>query len=300
MNAITSSLDGIALPLPEILSKHLPTALSWLDMLRHDAQGWYSLLGGFAALLLLVLLAFVSFVRRRRQRRLQAGRQAMAEAMTQASAAAVQASPGTVSADPVQAPVVLPIKQAISSIYSVMPVAADSYDAAIVRAEPVPPARQPLLAEPGMATAVHVAAPPGATPAMPAHVASDTHTATVASAFSSTTETPTVSVSAEEPSSFQVQLQSQQRLLRELQQQIKIQSSALLIQGQRLLAVESALEQVDQRQQRFEEERNRLENYDEAIALAASGIDSDSLRQRFNLSPSEAELITLLHGKRSS
>lgn len=233
-------------------------------------------------------------------------------------------SPNTAASDGITQ-----IKQAISSIYSVMPVSADAYDAALAwRPAPAEPTVSPeVIASPEPSAAaepstrvevlsfsmpvvesvpeliqvpvpVQAAAQVVASPVTFAAPAPEPARVFAEPALLGTASAPTAQA-AVTLEHVMASLQTQTRLIQNLQQQLKVQSSALLLQGERLLAAEAALAQVDQRQQGLEEERHRLENYDQAIALAGSGVDTDALMEQFGLSASEAELITLLHGKRA-
>lgn len=82
--------------------------------------------------------------------------------------------------------------------------------------------------------------------------------------------------------------------------QLKAQSSAFLLQGERLLRLESLVEQVPVESKVDEaasEETQRLSTFDQAIERAAQGATAETLMEECGLSVSEARLVVLVHGK---
>lgn len=108
------------------------------------------------------------------------------------------------------------------------------------------------------------------------------------------------------------ELAQQQRLLQKLtlqsakhQQQIdtllaqlKAQSSAFLLQGERLLRLEAMAEQSAESvpDTTGHEELQRLSTFDQAIELAGQGATAEMLMAQCGLSVSEARLVVLVHG----
>lgn len=71
--------------------------------------------------------------------------------------------------------------------------------------------------------------------------------------------------------------------------------------GRRLKKAEHQLKQLTARLDSLELHGNdRSQTYDQAINLVRRGADSGKLVSNFGLSHSEAELVTLLHGKRKA
>jgi hypothetical protein len=254
------------LNLPSMLSARLSTLQLWFDPLRGDATAWYCLVAACVILVFLIVLRVARLMRSRRQIapvRVSDMRSEPNLSESGVLPTAISDPKDVIKAAQVEA--VLLVKNAISTIYSVN------------SADPVVPV-SPVLASADAPVADAFVSPSVVSREMP-RTANSTSPAAVDECLE------------------QVPLAL---IIQACQQQLKIQSSALLIQGERILALETALEHMERRQQHAEEERHRLENYDEAIALAAKGIDADTLMSRFNLSASEAELITLLHGRRNT
>ena len=82
--------------------------------------------------------------------------------------------------------------------------------------------------------------------------------------------------------------------------QMKAQSSAFLLQGERLLRLESLVEQLPAESvvdDAVSEEVQRLSTFDQAIERAAQGASAETLMEECGLSVSEARLVVLVHGK---
>ncbi|MES3041121.1 MAG: DUF2802 domain-containing protein [Pseudomonadota bacterium] len=96
--------------------------------------------------------------------------------------------------------------------------------------------------------------------------------------------------------------EQQQRQLDSLVAQMKAQSSAFLLQGERLLRLEALTEQTPEQvaDAAGSEELQRLSTFDQAIELAHQGAGAEVLMSRCGLSVSEAQLVVLVHGKPSA
>lgn len=97
--------------------------------------------------------------------------------------------------------------------------------------------------------------------------------------------------------------EQQQRQLDSLVVQMKAQSSAFLLQGERLLRLEALAEQAAGHvvaDEASREELQRLSTFDQAIELAHQGATAEVLMSRCGLSVSEAQLVVLVHGKPSA
>ena len=97
--------------------------------------------------------------------------------------------------------------------------------------------------------------------------------------------------------------EQQQRQLDSLVAQMKAQSSAFLLQGERLLRLEALAEQMPGQivaDEAGNEELQRLSTFDQAIELAHQGATAEVLMSRCGLSVSEAQLVVLVHGKPSA
>ena len=97
--------------------------------------------------------------------------------------------------------------------------------------------------------------------------------------------------------------EQQQRQLDSLLAQMKAQSSAFLLQGERLLRLEALAEQMPGQlvaDEAGSEELQRLSTFDQAIELAHQGATAEVLMSRCGLSVSEAQLVVLVHGKPSA
>lgn len=79
-----------------------------------------------------------------------------------------------------------------------------------------------------------------------------------------------------------------------LQEQVRLQSSALLLQSEAIRALESYVALVDQQGGR----ESGGADYEDAVSLAARGLDAETLMARTGISATEAELILRLHGRR--
>lgn len=95
-------------------------------------------------------------------------------------------------------------------------------------------------------------------------------------------------------------LGQQQQVIELLTAQLKAQSSAFLMQGERLLHLESNLASsqglADAQGATKPESSERLSTFDEAIRLAAAGSSVEHLMAECELSQSEARLVALVHG----
>lgn len=95
-------------------------------------------------------------------------------------------------------------------------------------------------------------------------------------------------------------LGQQQQVIELLTAQLKAQSSAFLMQGERLLHLESSFvssqDSVDAQGSIAPESSERLSTFDEAIRLAAAGASVERLMSECELSQSEARLVALVHG----
>jgi len=99
-----------------------------------------------------------------------------------------------------------------------------------------------------------------------------------------------------------LQTSRQQQKIDLLVAQLKAQSSAFLLQGERLLHLESRVEPepaeaAADTATEVSEETQRLSTFDQAIELAAQGVSAEALMARCGLSVSEARLVVLVHGK---
>lgn len=89
---------------------------------------------------------------------------------------------------------------------------------------------------------------------------------------------------------------SQQAQIHALLDELKAQSAALLMQGERLLQLEARLEQATAGPADSADEE-RLQSFDQAIVLAGQGLDEEALMARCGISAAEARLINLVHGQ---
>lgn len=92
----------------------------------------------------------------------------------------------------------------------------------------------------------------------------------------------------------------QQHNIEMLVAQLKAQSSAFLLQGERLLRLEFLATQqsaVPEAEATSCEETQRLSTFDQAIELAGQGASVEALMAQCGLSVSEARLVVLVHGK---
>lgn len=98
---------------------------------------------------------------------------------------------------------------------------------------------------------------------------------------------------------LQRQNEQQQLQIQALTAQMKAQSSAFLLQGERLLRLESISEKAVEvtPPDPEAEELQRLSTFDQAIELAGQGASAEALMSRCGLSVSEARLVVLVHGK---
>lgn len=100
-----------------------------------------------------------------------------------------------------------------------------------------------------------------------------------------------------ETTALRQQLGQQQQVVELLTSQMKAQSSAFLLQGERLLQLENgASNEVVSEPLQVEDEK-RLSTFDQAISLASSGASAEQLMAECGLSQSEARLVVLVHGK---
>lgn len=97
--------------------------------------------------------------------------------------------------------------------------------------------------------------------------------------------------------------EQQQQQIQALLAQVKAQSSAFLLQGERLLRLESVIEPVPAAVPEASGadagsvEVKRLNTFDQAIELARQGASADVLMAECGLSVSEARLVVLVHGE---
>lgn len=93
--------------------------------------------------------------------------------------------------------------------------------------------------------------------------------------------------------------EQQQLQIQVLTAQMKAQSSAFLLQGERLLRLEAISEKISEAspQENNDEDMQRLSIFDQAIELAGQGVSAEVLMSRCGLSVSEARLVVLVHGK---
>lgn len=98
-------------------------------------------------------------------------------------------------------------------------------------------------------------------------------------------------------------IEQQQLQIQSLTAQMKAQSSAFLLQGERLLRLESindAVPEAPAQQEAGDEDLQRLSTFDQAIELAGQGATAEELISRCGLSVSEARLVVLVHGKQAA
>ena len=99
-------------------------------------------------------------------------------------------------------------------------------------------------------------------------------------------------------------VESQQAQIHALLDELKAQSSALMVQGERLLALEARVAELPGQAAASSEsepaEPARLASLDQAIALAGQGLSEEELVNRCGLSAAEARLINLVHGQPAS
>jgi len=96
--------------------------------------------------------------------------------------------------------------------------------------------------------------------------------------------------------------EEQQQQIDALLAQVKAQSSAFLLQGERLLQLESRIEPVqalapEAVAEEGGEDVQRLNTFDQAIELARQGASAEALMSQCGLSVSEARLVVLVHGQ---
>ncbi len=108
---------------------------------------------------------------------------------------------------------------------------------------------------------------------------------------------PVVEAALSPAPEWQQELQGLRLELTALQDQVRMQSSALLLQSEAIRAMEAYMELLDNRQSvGAAADTAPVNDYDTAISLAAKGVDSDTLMARTGISATEAELILRLHG----
>lgn len=104
-----------------------------------------------------------------------------------------------------------------------------------------------------------------------------------------------------EPAALDLQQEVQElRLaLSAVQDQVRMQSSALLLQSDAIRAMEAYMELLENRQHSTSAAADSapVNDYDTAINLASKGVDAETLMARTGISATEAELITRLHGQ---
>lgn len=101
------------------------------------------------------------------------------------------------------------------------------------------------------------------------------------------------------PKDLQQEIQELRLALSAVQDQVRMQSSALLLQSEAIRAMEAYMELLDNRQQSTSAAADSapVNDYDTAINLASKGVDAETLMMRTGISATEAELITRLHGQ---
>lgn len=101
----------------------------------------------------------------------------------------------------------------------------------------------------------------------------------------------------EEMAALRQQLGQQQQVVELLTSQMKAQSSAFLLQGERLLQLENGASNEATSEPLPVDDSQRLSTFDQAIRLASSGASAEQLMAECGLSQSEARLVVLVHGK---
>jgi len=101
----------------------------------------------------------------------------------------------------------------------------------------------------------------------------------------------------EEMAALRQQLGQQQQVVELLTSQMKAQSSAFLLQGERLLQLENGASNEATSEPLPVDDSQRLSTFDQAISLASSGASAEQLMAECSLSQSEARLVVLVHGK---
>ena len=101
----------------------------------------------------------------------------------------------------------------------------------------------------------------------------------------------------EEMAALRQQLGQQQQVVELLTSQMKAQSSAFLLQGERLLQLENGASNEATSEPLPVDDSQRLSTFDQAISLASSGASAEQLMAECGLSQSEARLVVLVHGK---
>lgn len=98
---------------------------------------------------------------------------------------------------------------------------------------------------------------------------------------------------------LQQEVQELRLALSAVQDQVRMQSSALLLQSEAIRAMEAYMELLDNRQHSTSAAADSapVNDYDTAINLASKGVDAETLMARTGISATEAELITRLHGQ---
>lgn len=101
------------------------------------------------------------------------------------------------------------------------------------------------------------------------------------------------------PTDLQQEIQELRLALSAVQDQVRMQSSALLLQSEAIRAMEAYMELLDNRQHSTSAAADSapVNDYDTAINLASKGVDAATLMVRTGISATEAELITRLHGQ---
>lgn len=98
---------------------------------------------------------------------------------------------------------------------------------------------------------------------------------------------------------LQQEVQELRLALSAVQDQVRMQSSALLLQSEAIRAMEAYMELLDNRQHSVSAAADSapVNDYDTAINLASKGVDAETLMARTGISATEAELIARLHGQ---
>jgi len=100
-----------------------------------------------------------------------------------------------------------------------------------------------------------------------------------------------------ETAALRQQVSQQQQVVELLTSQMKAQSSAFLLQGERLLQLENGASNEAASEPLPVDDSQRLSTFDQAISLASSGANAEQLMAECGLSQSEARLVVLVHGK---
>lgn len=169
------------------------------------------------------------------------------------------------------------------------------YDAPMARQEPAVPAQSPTPSPAQSPAPVAAAAMPSAAAATATTVSDDQ---------GSVRESAASRLLVAAVDRLLHRVESQQAQIHALLDELKAQSSALMVQGERLLALEARVAELPGQAAASSEsepaEPARLASLDQAIALAGQGLSEEELVNRCGLSAAEARLINLVHGQPAS